>query len=265
MVNGQSVTLISEIENLKTDALHTYPAPDGHTILVADAVQTVFIADSIGIDKYLNQRAEELSGKFQFIRKAFYDSVTRETVLAALCTKRGKIKLLLENHYGPFNYSCFESAFDEYCTSMLKKYGIHLREDLILLHAHAKSDDEIKARGYMNQMMYVNDMVSHEEREIMIIKSGGFSYAEWLEKELEYFTTSPFKLFTELKLVFENLFPGTVTLDRKDFCRRLTALDINIRARILFEPPVQFKKPEKLPGVHYLTHMEGYMSLPANA
>ncbi len=183
---------------------------------------------------YCLDRAKTQLNEFRYARRLYHDSTGREIVLASLVTQRDKVKPLLEEHYGPFNYSPFESAFDEYVIDMVQDRGIKLRPDLVLEHAQAESIDEIKGRGYMNLAAYVNDMVPHEKREEMIIQSGGVSYKKWREAQVDRYTREPRRLMSDMGAVFENIFPDTVWIDPDCFAKLAADLALPKLAALVF-------------------------------
>jgi len=171
---------------------------------------------------------------FRFCRQLYHDSKYRHLVLDSLVSTKKKIKQELEKQYGPFSYSYYESAFDEYLVSIQKKYSIELKDELVLKHAGLTTLQELQEKGYRDKMKYVNDMVDHQQREKMIIKSGGPSYKKWLKQEIAYFLRNPARLITELNLVFENLLFTTVSVHPGKFMHLYSKLDLNEQIKILY-------------------------------
>jgi hypothetical protein len=182
----------------------------------------------------------ELLDNFKYVR-ALYHSNQQIFIMDSLQTTAEKAQVILEEHYGPFSYSYYESAFDEYVTSLIKNHGIEIKDDLILAHAGVDSIDQIKAKGYMNKYTYVNDMVEHQDREQMLVQSGGISYKEWLQREIKRFTQTPKLMLTELNAVFENIFPDTVWIDKEAFVNKLQDLPARDMVQIVSGPQSQIQ------------------------
>lgn len=175
-----------------------------------------------------------LMENFRMVRSLYHHKQAKDLVLDALTSTPDKITDVLKDHYGPFTYSPYESAFDEYLISMREVYGITYNKQQIFDHAGVQSTNDFQKMGYNGIHQYVYDRVTYPEREQLLIANGGFSYLEWVQKEIDRFVSSPALLFREYSCVFENLFPDTVYLNKEVFIQRLLQMDLNLITELIF-------------------------------
>jgi len=222
--------------------LHKHQVTPGMMVLEweRDLAVVAFTPDFL---QFVGQKVPRtLLTSFRFVRKLYQSDKFRNILMSSLVSSREKVAALLEKHYGPFNYCRYESAFDEYLQSMRNKYQVIVREEMILQYAGFASFAEIAKRGYSSMEQYVYDMLSYEDRERMIIESGGIPYLQWIEAEVDYFLEKPSGLISEYGLIFENLFPDIVQVDQDRFMKQFLVSPVSDIVAMLFGDKVELNK-----------------------